>query len=116
MLLDLATARRVNSLVLLSLEPGYCEIGGSSIEFQPVGLEKQMRIDHFSPLIQVEGFEDSLLDPVTHVKEYIKRTESLRRSQMLFMTLTEPYKAAQKATVAKWLGRVIMLSGQKGDP
>ena len=27
----------------------------------------------------MEGFEDILLDPVTHVKEYIKRTETLRK-------------------------------------
>ena len=38
MLLALATARRVSSLVLLSLKPVYCEISDSSIKFQPVGL------------------------------------------------------------------------------
>ena len=70
--------------MLLSLKPGYCAISDSSNKFQPVGLEKQTRVDHVSPLIQVEGFEDSLLDPVTHVKEHFKRTESLRRTQMLF--------------------------------
>ena len=99
--------------MLLLLKPGYCEIRVSCIKFQPVGLEKQTWADHVSPLIQVEGFEDSLMDPVTHVKEYIKRTETLRKTQMLFVTLMEPYKAAKKSTVAKWLSKVITLSGQK---
>ena len=35
---------------------------------------------------------------------------------MLYVTLKEPYKTAQKATVAEWLSKVIMLSGQKGTP
>ena len=30
--------------------------------------------------------------------------------------LFEPYKAAQRVTVAEWLSKVIMLSGQKGTP
>ena len=63
--------------------------------------------------IQVKEFEDILLDPVFHVKEYIRRTEALRKTLMLFVTLKEPYKAVQKATVAEWLSKVIMLSGQK---
>ena len=66
--------------------------------------------------IQVEEFEDILLDPVVHVKEYIRRTEALRKTLMLFVTLKEPYKAVQKAMVADWLSKVIMLSGQKGTP
>ena len=64
----------------------------------------------------MEGFEDKLLDPVTHVKEYIRRTEALRKILMMFVTLKVPYKAAQMMTVAGWLSKVIMLSGQKGTP
>ena len=68
MLLALTTARGVSSLVLLSLKPGNCEIGDSSNKFQLIGLEKQTHVDHVSLPIQVEGFEDILLDPVAHVK------------------------------------------------
>ena len=35
---------------------------------------------------------------------------------MLFVTLKEPYKSVQKATMAGWLSKVIILSGQKGTP
>ena len=58
----------------------------------------------------MEEFEDILLDPVIHGKN-IRRTEALRETLMLFVTLKEPYKDAQKATVAEWLSKVIMLSG-----
>ena len=79
MLLALATARSVSNLVLLSLKPGYCEISDSSIKFQPIGLEKQTWVDHVSPPIQVEEFEDILLDPVAHVKEYMNRSEAFSK-------------------------------------
>ena len=43
MLLALVTARRCSSLYLLTLKEGYCEIGESSVKFQPFGLEKTSR-------------------------------------------------------------------------
>ena len=78
-----------------------------------MGLRKQKNVDHISPPIQVKEFEDILLDPVIHVKEYIRRTEALRKTLILFVTLNEPYKAE---TVAEWLSKVITLSGQKRTP
>ena len=46
MLLTLVTAKRCSSLSLLTLNEGYCEIGESSIKFQPFGLEKMSRVGH----------------------------------------------------------------------
>ena len=50
------------------------------------------------------------------MKEYIRRTEALRKILMLFVTLKEPYKVVQRATVAEWLSMLTMLSGQKRTP
>ena len=98
--------------MLFSLKPGYCEISDSSIQFQPVGLDKQTCVHHNSSPIQVGEFEGFLLYPIIHVEEYIRRTEAWRKTLMLL----EPCKAAQRVTVAEWLSKVIMLSGQKGTP
>ena len=47
-----------------------------SIQLQPVGLEKRTSVDHNSFPIQVEEFEDILLDPIIHMEEYIRKTET----------------------------------------
>ena len=56
----------------------------------------------------MEEFEDTLLDPVIHVRNII-RTEDWRETLMLFVILKEHYKAVQ------WLSKVITLRGQKED-
>ena len=42
-LLSLATSKRCESLTMLTIKPGYCEISESYIKFQPDGLEKHSR-------------------------------------------------------------------------
>ena len=42
MLLALVTVKRCSSLSLFTLSEGYCEIGESSIKFQPFALEKHL--------------------------------------------------------------------------
>ena len=114
MLLALATARRCSSLAILSTKQGYFVIGEENMSFQPLGLEKQSRPDHVSPPIEVRAFEDQRVDPVKYTKAYIERTQDLRQTQQLLLSLRPPHKAASKAVIARWLEQVIAESGQKG--
>ena len=49
MLVALASAKRPSSLSLLSLRSGFCEVGESSIRFQPTDLEKTEGMGHCAP-------------------------------------------------------------------
>ena len=114
MLLALATARRCSSLAMLSLKPGYYKLGETRLQFQPLGLEKQTRLDHIAPPIDIEAFEDISVDPVSYVKEYILRTQAVRETEQLFVTVIPPHKAVSKTVISAWLSQVIRLSGQQG--
>ena len=87
-------------MALLSVKEGYFCLSDSKVKFQPVGLEKQSRENHIAPPLELEVFEDTRIDPVTCVREYVNRTRSLRLSEQLFVTVTQPHKAAAKATIA----------------
>ena len=114
MLLALASARRCSSLAMLSLKPGYYELGETRLQFQPLGLEKQTRLDHVAPPVDIGSFEDKSVDPVSYVKAYIVRTQAVRETDQLFVTVNPPHKAVSKAVISAWLAQVIRLSGQQG--
>ena len=114
MLLSLASAKRCSSLALLSIKEGYFCLSDSKVKFQPVGLEKQSRENHIAPPLELEMFEDTRIDPVSCVRAYVNRTESLRTSEQFFVSVNQPHKAVSKATIAGWLSKVIELSGQQG--
>ena len=97
MLLASASARRVRSLVLLSIGHGSREISESKVKFQPVGLEKQLRVNHIAPPLEINSYRIEEIDPVTYVKEYVARTRDLRKSATLFVTIQKPHEAAKKA-------------------
>ena len=87
MLLALVTMKRCSSLSLLTLNEGYCEIGDSTVKFQPFGLEKTSRVGHVVASIAIEQFEDLDIDPVACIKMYINKTKSLRTNTALFINL-----------------------------
>ena len=116
MLLALAIAKRPGSLSLLSVKPGFCEIGESTIRFQPVELEKTEGLGHCAPPLILNQFnDDPRLCPVFYLKAYIRRTAPMRKSQRLFVSLVEPHGSVSASTIARWLKKVIGLSGQTGS-
>ena len=116
MLLSLATSKRCDSLTMLTIKPGYCEISESYIKFQPEGLEKHSRPGLVSTPIKIDSFKtDVRIDPVYYVKSYLNKTKLIRKSDNLFVTHNAPHKAATTATITRWIAQVIGLSGQKGS-
>ena len=115
MLLALASAKRCSSLSLLSIKPGFMELSESRVRLQPDGLEKESGPEHIAPPIVLEAFfEDPRLCPVHYLKAYIRKTESFRKSDKLFVTMIAPHTGASTATIASWLVKVISQSGQSG--
>ena len=115
MLMALASARRCSSLAMLSIKDGYCVMSENRMTFQPIGLEKESRLDHIAPPIVVEAFDDANLDPVSCVSTYLERAKDIRKSSNLFVTLNQPHKAAGKTTLSAWIVKVIKQSGQNGS-
>ena len=116
MLVALATAKRPASLALLSIKEGFCEIGQSSIRFQPVDLEKTEGIGHCAPPLMLTQFtEDPRLCPVFYLKAYMRRTKTSRSSERLFVSLVAPHGAVPPSAIARWLKKTISMSGQVGS-
>ena len=116
MLLALATGKRCSSLAYLTLKQGFCEIGETKLRMQPHGLQKHSRPDYMGPPIVLEAYtSDPSLCPVFYVKSYIRRTETLRSSEQLFIITRAPHTPASGATLSSWLRKVIQQSGQLGS-
>jgi len=56
-------------------------------------------------------FEEPRLCIVTVLKEYIQRTEKLRKSQKLFVTYRKPYNQPAISTLSNWIKLVLQLAG-----
>ena len=116
MLVALASAKRPSSLALLSVKRGFCEIGDSSIRFQPVDLEKTEGPNHCGRPLVIDKFQDDpRLCPFRYLKAYIKRAEALRSSDKLFVCVVAPHGAASTATILRWLQKAIQMSSQSGS-
>ena len=116
MLVALASAKRPSSLSLLSLRSGFCEVGESSIRFQPTDLEKTEGMGHCAPPLLLSQYtEDPRLCPVYYLKAYIRETRPVRSSDKLFVSLVAPHGSVMTSTIAAWLKKVIVMSGQAGS-
>ena len=113
--MNLVTVRRCGSWFLLSVKPGFCEIGESQARLQPDGLEKHSREEYLGTPVKIKAFrEDIRLDPVHYLKAYVRRTKHLRQGDKLLVSVRKPHKVVLAATISKWLSSVISMSGQWG--
>lgn len=65
---------------------------------------------HVQPLV-VSSFVNKKLCIVEHVKEYLKRTQSLREGRELFIAYVKPHKHISRDTISRWIKIVLELSG-----
>ena len=63
----------------------------------------------------MQAFHDSELDPVGHLKEYLRRSEGLRLSTQLFVTTRAILRYSQY-NIGSWIQKVLSLCGQTGTP
>lgn len=86
-LLAVCSAKRMDSISLLTIKKGYCEVNEFQARLQPLGLEKESRPTHIAPPIVLKAYaENRKLCPVFYLKTYIKRTSYLRQNESLFIS------------------------------
>ena len=64
--------------------------------------------------ISLPKHENSILDPVQTLADYIESTEHLRTDKGVFISLNKPHKAISAAAIAKILDKCITLAGLDG--
>ena len=74
---------------------------------------KQSRPGYKLSLLQLKAYAvDPRLCVVTHLNEYITRTQSLRESgSKLFISYVQPHHAVSKDTIARWIRTVMVDAG-----
>jgi hypothetical protein len=116
-LLALTTMCRGSELHALTVDSNHCRFsnGGAFLTYNISFLAKNERVNRvhkelFIPsLSKVAHDENNNWCPVTHLRQYIKRTEWLRAgdNDQLFITTIDPHTPASKATIARWVVTVI---------
>ncbi|KAH3806244.1 uncharacterized protein LOC127860415 [Dreissena polymorpha] len=111
MLIALTQASRVQSLKLLTLEG--LRQGHNSIVLQYSNSLKQCKPGRRVPYVELkEYFPDKNICVVHTLREYIKRTEPLRKGEhLLFISYLKPYHAVTASTISRWLKTVMHLAG-----
>jgi hypothetical protein len=85
------------------------------VKFQLDGLEKHSWSGHIPPLLEEKSFDDRNVDHVANMKAYICRTERLRKSYKLFVSLNILHRVAHKTIVDTVITQLITLSGQSSS-
>ena len=103
----LVSAQRTQSLYLLDLN--FMKHGTGMIEFVFPAHIKQSRQGYKNPTLQLKAYPaDPKLFVVTHLQEYLSRTQKLRGSEtQLFVSYVKPYRGVTKDTIAHWIRTVM---------
>ena len=111
MLMALVSAQRTQSLYLLDLN--FMKHGTDMIQFAFPAHIKQSRQGYKNPTLQLKAYPaDPKLCVVTHLQEYLSRTQKLRGSEtQLFVSYVKPHRGVTKDTIARWIRTVMLEAG-----
>ena len=110
-LILLVSAQRVQTLFHLDLS--LLVRSSSSFTFSIGTLLKQSRPGFSNPTIRLKAYApDRRLCVFTYLREYLQRTETLRKNEnALLLTYRPPHKKASKDTIARWVKIVLTMAG-----
>jgi hypothetical protein len=111
MIICLIIAGRTQSLHLLSIQN--IIRGTYSYILQYSGWLKQSDSGRNNPVVELKAYPpDRRLCCITDLKEYLKRTESLRKNHWsLFISYVKPYIPVSKSTISRQLKTFMCKSG-----
>ena len=67
---------------------------------------------HLEPIVLLEFVPDRKLCVVTHLREYLKRTKSLRGSNsQLLLSYVKPFNPVTKSTISRWVKTILKQAG-----
>ena len=111
MLLCLLTAQRCQTVQLLDLK-FIQELEGKYHITVQQKLKQSTPGQHLEPIVLLEFVPDRKLCVITHLREYLKRTEVLRgNNSQLLLSYIKPFKPVTKATIARWVKTVLQQAG-----
>jgi hypothetical protein len=109
-------AKRISDLTLLRTSKKYLQMTRHAAVFQPAFGAKQDRPGHQSPVVVLRAHSDKSLCPVSHLTEYLSRTNYKNRDEALFLTIIPPHKTAAKATIKRWVLQILREAGINSSP
>ena len=112
MLVALVTAGRSSDLAMLDTSLMVRKGDGFTFFIQELG--KTRRVGQAPPRVEITRFEeDSELDPVACLNEYLTRTRNLRPKEgnKLFLASVKPFKPIKSSTIAGWLKTILHRAG-----
>ena len=111
MLLALVTARRAQTLHLLNIEHFIFIDEGILIPIPYMLKQSSPRKYNFSLRLSSNP-ENSDICVVLCLKEYLKRTENLRKDEkQLFISFNKPHKKVSRSTISRWIKLVLREAG-----
>lgn len=109
-LIAITTGQRVQTLSALSLK--FMTLDESKMVFAIRKVLKTSRPGRHT-VVEVHKFtgERSGICPLTCLKEYIRRTKSVRNDDSLFVSFLKPNKAVGTQTISRWIALVLKSAG-----
>lgn len=110
-LLALATGQRIQTLSLIKVENIIFTEEGSRI-YIPDRI-KTTKVKSFQPCLELPIFHERRICVTSALLSYIERTSEHRSSTLsnLFITTREPYRAASKNSIARWIKMEMAAAG-----
>jgi hypothetical protein len=111
MLIVLVSAQRGQSLHMLDIS--FMKVAETSYEFALPDHVKQSRQGYNTPSVVLKAYpHDMALCVVYHLKEYLKRTESLRKNETrVFISYVRPHKLVSRDTISRWIRSTMVSTG-----
>ena len=110
MLTALLTGQRCQTLHSLTVPE--TTVTDHCVIFRISKLLKQSRPNFHLNVLKLKAYApDRRLCIVTVLKEYLKRTQELRKSDSLFISYVKPYNSVSRETISRWVKTVMELSG-----
>lgn len=110
-LLAIVTGQRIQTLHALDLEQ--YTIDRTGITFTILKLLKHSKPSNkiHNTLTVKEYRENTKICPVLHIKHYIQRTKSIRKSSQLFINPQKPHGPISKDTLSRWIKLSLTKAG-----
>lgn len=109
MLLALVSGQRGQTIHTLKVDDIRLKEERCTLVFSAV-LKQTRAGTHLKPL-ELKTFENKRLCIVTHLRHYLKVTETLRKGKQLFISFMKPHNEVSRDTISRWIKTVLELAG-----
>ena len=105
-LVALASGSRCQTIHLMDLD--FMTMNDDSIQFWFDVPLKTSKPGHKSHTLEFQRFTTSTRCVLSTLREYIRRTESIRKSRKLWIKVVKPHNEVTKETIGRWLKKVLV--------